>query len=82
MTPIIRTLPKKKLIGQRITTGLLENRTPELWRSFMPRRKEIKNNVSTELFSIQVYDRSFDFKDFNPDAVFEKWQQWKFITLM
>ncbi|MEO7989802.1 MAG: GyrI-like domain-containing protein [Chryseolinea sp.] len=39
----------------------------------MARRKEIKNNVSTELFSIQVYEKSFNFKDFNHNTVFEKW---------
>jgi AraC family transcriptional regulator len=73
MIPIIKILAEKKLMGKRIRTSLLENRTPELWRSFMPRRKEIKNNINTELFSIQVYDQSFDFKDFNPDTPFDKW---------
>ncbi len=73
MTPLISTFSEKRLIGKRITTSLSENRTAELWKGFMPRRKEIKNALGTELFSIQVYAKSFDFKDFNRNTVFEKW---------
>ncbi len=39
----------------------------------MPGRKEIKNNLTSELFSMQVYDDSYDFKNFNLVATFEKW---------
>ena len=39
----------------------------------MPGRKEIKNNLTSELFSMQVYDKSFDFSNFNQDVIFEKW---------
>jgi len=50
-----------------------ENKTPDLWKSFMPRRNEIKKPVTSDLFSMQIYGPSFDFKNFNPTAVFEKW---------
>ncbi len=39
----------------------------------MPRRREITNNLTSDLFSMQVYPSSFDFKNFNPHAEFEKW---------
>lgn len=39
----------------------------------MPRRKEIKNHLSTDLFSMQVYDKNYDFKNFDLHAKFEKW---------
>jgi len=39
----------------------------------MPRRKEIRNNLTTELFSVQVYPSSFNFNDFDLTAEFEKW---------
>ena len=39
----------------------------------MPRRKEIKNNLTAELFSMQVYPQSFDFTFSNLHAEFEKW---------
>jgi AraC family transcriptional regulator len=73
MTPDIRILSPKKLIGLRMRMSLDENKTFELWRGFMSRRKEIQNNLSTDLFSMQVYDSSYDFSNFNPAASFEKW---------
>jgi AraC family transcriptional regulator len=73
MEPRIETLKAKKLVGKKLKMSLADNKTGELWRSFMPRRREIKNNLNSELFSMQVYDPSYDFKNFNPAAEFEKW---------
>jgi len=72
MKPEIKTLTEKKLIGKRIIMSFTKNKTYELWRNFMPRRKEIQNNIGTELYSIEVY-ASLYFNNFNPDAEFEKW---------
>ena len=52
--------------------SLSDNKTAELWRSFMPRRREIKNNLTTELISMGIYS-SIYFKNFNPATEFEKW---------
>ena len=71
--PRMEILPEKKLIGKRLTMTLAENRTVELWRSFMTHRKEIKNAMTSDLFSVQVYEPSFDFDNFDPYASFEKW---------
>jgi AraC family transcriptional regulator len=49
-----------------------ENKTHELWRSFMSGRKEITNNIGTELYSIEVYG-PFYFENFNPAREFDKW---------
>jgi len=38
----------------------------------MPRRREIKNTVGLELYSIEVY-KPFYFDNFNPAAEFDKW---------
>lgn len=73
MNPEIKILPEKKLIGKRMQMTLSDNKTNELWKSFMPSRKEIKNNITTELFSIQVYNKSFDFTKFDLNTPFEKW---------
>lgn len=73
MTPRIETLSEKKLIGKRMTMTYVENRTQELWRSFMPHRKEIKNNSTADLISMQIYNGSFDFQNFNPNHPFDKW---------
>jgi len=73
MKPRIETLTEKKLIGKRVRMTLSNNKTSELWQSFMPKRREIKNIMSEDLFSVQVYDKSPDFKHFNPETEFEKW---------
>ncbi len=68
----IERIGEKKLVGQHLRMGLAENRTFELWRGFMPRRKEIANNLSGDLISLQVYD-SADFTRFTMETEFEKW---------
>ena len=73
MQPRIETITDKKLIGKQLTMSLADNKTFVLWQSFMPRRNEIMNKKSTELFSIQVYPKSFDFTFSNFKEEFEKW---------
>jgi AraC family transcriptional regulator len=69
----IETLSEKKLAGKRIKMTFSNNKTFELWQSFMPRRKEIKNIISPDLFSLQVYNKNVDFINFSKDIEFEKW---------
>lgn len=68
----IEILKEKKLVGKHIRMSFTNNRTKKLWQSFMPFKKEIKNSMSQELFSVEVFDDSF-FIDFNHDNEFEKW---------
>jgi AraC family transcriptional regulator len=72
MEPRIENLAGKKLIGKRMVMSFHANKTGDLWRGFMPRRKEIQNNIGTELYSMQIYPPLF-FENFNPDTAFEKW---------
>lgn len=73
MEPRIEMLKEKKLVGRRMEMSLVNNKTGELWRSFMPRRKEISNRVSEELLSMQVYDHNAGGSPFHPGTVFTKW---------
>jgi len=72
MTPRIVTLSSKKLVGKRLIMTLSDNKTADLWRSFMPIRKEIHNAINEQLFSLQLYPSNF-FYNFNPNTRFEKW---------
>lgn len=72
MTPRIEQLNSKKLIGQHMTMSLVNNRTGELWKNFMPLRQHISHPVSADLISMQVYPASH-FIQFNPANEFEKW---------
>lgn len=73
MIPRIETFTAKNLVGQRMTMTLAENKTPLLWRSFMPRRGEIKNRLGTDLYSVQVYGPSVDLLHFDQHTPFERW---------
>lgn len=73
MQPHIQTIPEKKLIGKRITMSMADNRTGELWRSFMPLRNGIPNAIGGDLISMQVYPDTYSFSHFNPAATFDKW---------
>jgi len=72
MAPRIERLPKKKLIGKRMPMSFSNDKTFELWRSFMPRRNEIQDATGADFYSIDVHIPSC-WNKFTPDAKFEKW---------
>jgi AraC family transcriptional regulator len=72
MQPQFVTIESKKLLGICLEMSLAENLTGELWRSFMPRLKEIETRVGNHLYSLQVYDEDY-FQQFDPTREFEKW---------
>nr|WP_294947160.1 GyrI-like domain-containing protein [uncultured Mucilaginibacter sp.] len=67
----LEIMPEMRFIGKRITMSYTNNKTGELWRSFMPRRREV-TAAGTQLYSIEVYPAGF-FLAFNPAREFEKW---------
>jgi AraC family transcriptional regulator len=71
--PHIIQLTSKKMVGVRMTMSLADNRTGDLWRSFMTRRKEILNTIGTDLYSLQIYTPPFDIKKFGATMPFVKW---------
>ena len=72
MIPRIETISAKKLVGKRLMMSFADYRVGELWRSFMPLRKAISNNLANDLISMAVY-KPFHFEDFKPTNEFEKW---------
>lgn len=65
-------LQEKKLVGKSRQMSFAQHQPFELWRSFMPRRKEITNAVGAELYSAEVYNASF-FDAYHPEKEFRKW---------
>lgn len=65
----------------RLSMSHANNRTAELWRSFMPQRATIPNKLNADLYSMQVYPSSYSFQHFNPTASFEKWAAVEVSTL-
>ncbi|MFL5729753.1 MAG: GyrI-like domain-containing protein [Cytophagaceae bacterium] len=68
----LESIAEKKLIGKHLPMSLANNKTAELWKSFMLQRKEIKNNLNQDLISMQVYDKDY-FANFSPAKEFVKW---------
>ena len=73
MNPRIEIISQKKLVGKSIRMSLVNNLTFELWSSFMPHKKHIKNTLNSDLYSMQIYDSSTYYDNFNPNQEFTKW---------
>lgn len=73
MEPKIEFFKETKLIGKKIRMSFAKDKTVELWKSFSPRRKDIKNSVNSNLYSVDLYLDTTFFENFNPEKEFEKW---------
>ena len=61
------------MVGHAIIMSLSNNKTQELWQQFMPEKSRIKHAIGSDLYSIQVYDSSLQFMEFDPSTLFTKW---------
>jgi len=68
--PKIVTLEEKRVIGKRLRMSLANNKTFELWRSFMQERGSVQNKICDELISMRVYDEPLRME---PHQEFDKW---------
>lgn len=68
----IEIASEKKLIGKHIVMSFIENKTFQLWNSFMPRRKEITNSIDSNFYSLEVFPNGH-FDNFDPNRSFQKW---------
>ena len=73
MEPRIEMLSETLLIGKKTIMSFSDNKTVELWRSFSPRLREIKNPAGNELYSVEIYNDTHFFNHFDPAKEFEKW---------
>lgn len=72
MKPRIVTIQEKKLVGKSLAMSLIDNKTFELFSSFMPNKKQIKNSIGNDIYEITEYNIAH-FKSFNPNNTFKKW---------
>jgi AraC family transcriptional regulator len=56
----IENIAPKIMAGASMSMTLGDNRTPELWKSFMPFRNQIQHRRGEDLFNIQRYE-NFDY---------------------
>lgn len=69
----IEIIGKKLLVGKHVEMSYLNNRTMELWQSFMPARKQIETRVDSSYYSMQIYPNLFNYASINPAINFIKW---------
>ncbi len=67
------TIAEKHLVGFSDRFSMSNQRIPQLWQKFMPRRGEIDGVLSTDFFSVEEYDDLSFFEAFNPTKEFRKW---------
>ncbi|TAJ53896.1 MAG: AraC family transcriptional regulator [Chitinophagaceae bacterium] len=72
MEPRIVHLTQKILVGKHLLMSIADNKTGQLWQSFMPVRNTISHKTGTDLFSLQLYPPDY-FLAFNPHTPFTKW---------
>lgn len=69
----IDLLTEKKLLGNSLQMSFAENKTAELWKSFMPKVKQLNLPEPLYLYSLEVYNDTTFFLNFDPARSFEKW---------
>lgn len=72
LQPRLLDAPARLLLGQRLVMSREHDRTPELWRAFMPRRREIEEPIGSDLFSVTQYPPAY-FAPYSPRTEFCKW---------
>ncbi|MEH6618963.1 hypothetical protein [Maribacter arcticus] len=59
MAPKIIELKPRKVIGIYQEMSLVDNQTYELWKSFRVRSSEIKNRISEDFISLQLFTNGY-----------------------
>lgn len=71
MEPRIEIIEEKFLIGMSVEMSLVDNKTFQLFSTFMPRKKEISNSLNQDIYDLIIYPKDY-FQTFNPNANFKK----------
>jgi AraC family transcriptional regulator len=72
LQPKIKISTDKQFIGMSMKMSLVQDSTGELFKTFMPRKKEIRGLKNSNVLDLRVYDDTY-FLEFNPSAVFMKY---------
>ncbi|MCR5890171.1 GyrI-like domain-containing protein [Hymenobacter sp. J193] len=72
LQPRLLEAPARQLLGCSLAMSRAEDQTALLWRTFMPRRREITSPASSDLFSVTQYPPGY-FAGYHAYARFRKW---------
>jgi AraC family transcriptional regulator len=74
MEPRIETISPIQLVGKRMHMTLADNKTPDLWRAFMPYRQKVAHRVNEGMvYEVILYEGGFNPAAFHIHSLFEKW---------
>jgi len=59
LVPRIETISVKKLVGMSKKMSMLTDKTGELFRTFMPRKKEFSQLKNTNVLDLRVYEDDY-----------------------
>ena len=68
--PVICTIEEKLLVGMHTLTTLAEPTTVKMWKTFMPRRKEVEHQKGDNLLAVQIYPGDFNENGMSPNTAF------------
>ena len=71
MQPEFKSIKETKLVGMFTNMSLIENKTFDLFSEFMPKRKQIQNNINSSIYDLIIYPPGY-FQNFNPANTFKK----------
>ena len=71
--PRIETLSTRLFVGRSIEMSVVDNKTTEVWRSFIPELHKVKSRVGAEFYALQTYDSLSYFDEFSPKEKFIQW---------
>jgi len=69
----IENIAEIKLAGMKANMQMSDNKTFELWHKFMSHKKYILNNISEDLYSVQLFNPELKLENFNQNTYFTKW---------
>lgn len=70
--PEIISIRPKILIGILREMSLKKDSTSQIWREFMPRRKEIQDRIDGRFYSVQIFANPKDVLNFDNETIFQK----------
>jgi len=69
----IEEVPSRYFIGMNLRMSTANDRSAELWRSFMPKRKQIAKAIGENVYSIQQFDQLPDFNISISEDLYSNW---------
>ncbi|HSB94672.1 MAG TPA: hypothetical protein VLC28_16225, partial [Flavitalea sp.] len=69
----VEQVPTRCFVGMSLEMSTANDRSAELWRSFMPNRRNIEHAIGENLYSLQEFSRLPDFSIAVSEEFYTNW---------